>query len=187
MSTDNTAQDRIATLREDITTTEKKLKRIERTPAKNSMLAAATAARLSELRTELATLEEEARERVGIEKQAASLLEHAHNLAADSNTVTADLNADPGVLGRLASGNTAEILYAAQTIATHPHGRTPLGIAGARMALDLTKPTHEHEDGWLWADEALSRIEQGDNSRAHWEKLADNLTDLLPDKSDGHE
>lgn len=59
MSADNTAQDRIATLREDITATEEKLKRVERSPAKNSMLAAATAARLAELRTELTTLEEE--------------------------------------------------------------------------------------------------------------------------------
>lgn len=171
MNTDSTAQDRSATLREDITTTEKKLKHIERTPAKNSMLAAATAARLSELRTELATLEK-AREGAGVENHAVS------------NITDGDLNTDPGVL---ASGNTAEILYAAQTMATHPHGRTPLGIAGIRQALDLTKPTHEHEDGWLWADEALTRIEQGDNSRVHWEKLADNLTDLLPEKRAGHE
>ena len=58
MNADNTAQNHTIKLRKDIADAEDKLKRIERTPAKNSMLASATAARLSELRTELAALEE---------------------------------------------------------------------------------------------------------------------------------
>lgn len=160
-------------LRKDIGETQAYLKRIERGPAKNSMLAAATAVRLSELRTELAEREEaKARGEVWVETGSVkdALRDSGGPEQPDSLTPT-----------------NVEVLTAAHLIASTPEGRTPLGITSLRTALDNIEPAYRNEDGLLWADEALTRIEQGDNSRAQWEKVADNLATLLPEGSDRHE
>lgn len=179
MSADNTTQDRIATLREEVTTAERKLKSIERTPAKNSMLAAATAARLSELRTELAALEEsEAQGRAGVgsaQRRDTSVL---HNLRPEFS-IHEHLRPDTSVTHWLRTSSPSQMLTEAHSLATDPHERTRGRAAAIRAALNATEETHAAFDGWLWAEEALTQIERGDNKPALWEKVADNLATLL--------
>lgn len=157
MNMNSTPQAQTVKLREDIASTEVKLAEIEKGPAKNTMLAAATAARLNELHSELVDLEAREEARVESREQRSS-----------------------GVRTGSLAPTMIEELSAAHIIASTPETRTPRGITSVRAALDRIEPTYRHEDGLLWADEALTCIEQGDNSRVQWEKLADNLADLLP-------
>lgn len=187
MNADETKQDRtIAQLREDITATEDKLKRLERTPAKNSMLASTTAARLAELRRELAALEDaEDRGEAKVGSRAETFVEAIRQLGADSGIANIDMNPDNGSVGQMKSGepdDPTEALVLAHSFISAPERRSTLGASLTRKALDLTESTHQHTDGWLWADEALTRIEAGDSSRAHWEKLVENLATLLPNE-----
>lgn len=187
MNADETKQDRTITqLREDITATEDKLKRLERTPSKNSMLASTTAARLAELRRELAALEDaEDRGEAKVESRTETFVEAIRQLGADSGITNIDMNPDNGSLGQMKSGeqdDPTEALVLAHSFISAPERRSTLGVSLTRKALDLTESTHQHTDGWLWADEALTRIEAGDSSRAHWEKLVENLATLLPNE-----
>lgn len=76
---------------------------------------------------------------------------------------------------------TEPLLTAAHAVAACPKQRTREGVRFIRAALTSTADHLAHEDGWLWADEALREIEDGNNKPALWEKVADNLATLFPE------
>lgn len=174
--------DRRAELRETIQAVESKLKRLERGPARNTMLAAATAAHLTELRTELADLGEEQSPSgggAGVGSRSAGDVSVLHQLRPETS-VRGNLRPETSVREHLRSTSGEQLLTEAHATATSHQTRTPSGAATIRAALAATESTYAQHDGWLWADEALDQIERGDNKPALWEKIADNLATLLP-------
>lgn len=79
-------------------------------------------------------------------------------------------------------GSPAEQLTAARDLAVDPTTRTQGSVATIRTALEAAEGAHSESDGWLWADEALTQIEQGDNAQALWEKVAGNLAALIQEQ-----